>query len=76
MNVSTTATRWCPSCNREHGRSFICSSYSADTVARIKLEESAAVSFASPSPLSLPLLAFGAPGNGTNDLLAPFSQAR
>lgn len=63
------ATRFCASCNREHGRSYLCSSYSPDTVTLIKLEEN------TPASSSSPWLAFGAPGNGVNQLLATVATA-
>lgn len=56
----TTGTRWCAACNRKHGQSFICASYTPDIVALIKTEE---------QERDTDLLPFGVPGNGVSQLV-------
>lgn len=63
--LTESGNRWCATCGREHGRSFICASYSEDIVALIKAEEELR---------DLVPLPYGVPGDGISDLLAPFTR--
>jgi hypothetical protein len=52
--------RWCASCGRYHGGSFLCASYSPEIATAVLTYE--------------PPLPSGAPGCGVGELLAPFTR--